>query len=43
MTRPPRPEAERGAVTVFVTIITVALLAVGALVADGGRILTARR
>ena len=39
----PRPVAERGAVTVFVTIITVALLAVGGLVADGGRILTARR
>ncbi len=43
MTRPPRPAPERGAVTVFVTIITVALLAVGGLVADGGRILTARR
>jgi Flp pilus assembly protein TadG len=28
---------------VFVTIITVALLAVGGLVADGGRILTTRR
>ena len=40
----PRPDAsERGSVTVFVTIITVALLAVGGLVADGGRILTARR
>ena len=35
--------SERGAVTVFVTIITVALLAVAGLVADGGRILSARR
>jgi Flp pilus assembly protein TadG len=34
---------ERGAVTVFVTIVTIALLAVAGLVADGGRILAARR
>ena len=43
MNHPPPDANERGAVTVFVTIITVALLAVGGLVADGGRILTARR
>ena len=43
MNHPPPDTNERGAVTVFVTIITVALLAVGGLVADGGRILTARR
>ena len=36
-------QPERGAVTVFVTILTVALLAVAGLVADGGRILAARR
>ncbi len=40
---PTRPARERGAVTVFVTIITVALIAVGGLVADGGRILATRR
>jgi hypothetical protein len=43
MNHPPPDPNERGAVTVFVTIITVAVLAVGGLVADGGRILTARR
>ncbi|MGZ4736239.1 MAG: pilus assembly protein TadG-related protein [Acidimicrobiia bacterium] len=36
-------DQERGAVTVFVTILTVALLAVCGLVTDGGRILAARR
>lgn len=36
-------DEERGAVTVFVTILTVALLAVAGLVTDGGRILAARR
>ena len=35
-------DEERGAVTVFVTILTVALLAVAGLVTDGGRILAAR-
>jgi Flp pilus assembly protein TadG len=34
---------ETGAVTVFVTIFTVALLAMAGLVADGSRILAARR
>lgn len=34
---------ETGAVTVFVTILTVALLAMAGLVADGSRILAARR
>ncbi len=34
---------QQGAVTVFVTIMTVALLAVAGLVVDGGRILAARR
>lgn len=36
-------EPERGAVTVFVTILTVALLSMAGLVTDGGRILAARR
>jgi uncharacterized membrane protein len=36
-------EPERGSVTVFVTILTVALLAMAGLVTDGGRILAARR
>jgi Flp pilus assembly protein TadG len=36
-------DQERGAVTVFVAVITIALLAVAGLVADGGRILAARR
>jgi Flp pilus assembly protein TadG len=36
-------DEERGAVTVFVAIVTVALLAVAGLVTDGGRILAARR
>jgi len=37
------PTSEQGSVTVFVTIITVALIFMAGLVVDGGQILNARR
>jgi Putative Flp pilus-assembly TadE/G-like len=36
-------DRERGSVTAFVVVFTVALIAVAGLVADGGRIITAHR
>ena len=38
-----RPEDDRGQVTPMVAVLAVALLVLGALVFDGGQILTARR